>query len=615
MALTYGKIRIQCDIPIQSIHKLEINEEPNQHAKIRIEGYGKSEEVEPAIQLRTQEQVQGTGIIIKELDDAGTEKRDPVFQGFIRNVEAVRENQTTKVIVQGVSGTWVLDDKRECRSFQDVSMTYADVIRAVLSRTERSAVIMSDLAGQRIQKPFIQYQETDWEFLKRISSHLDGCIIPDVVTGYANLWFGMKKETKPATLNEDIYKAGFSGKFHDRTDLPASSRSDFFYYIVSSLTNCNLGDNVIFKGRNLRVIRKKTTLSGDRLTYCYTLGNTVLCSNKPYYNQTFRGLSLSGTVMDTEGEDVCLKLDIDGEDGTASYPWRWSPITGNMMYCMPQIGTKVQLGFDGCDEREAFAYTSIRSELSREVQNRTMTSEHGKRLDLFPGSLSLIGGGSHSQANQISLKDHSQTLFSSSGSIQIAAAGAVRITAPRVVIQSPTEVDLIQAAVSQPEVSAGTGIQTAVLHNIKDNNIPLGYTTGTGAGRRRYYAGFYSDDNKLDFIASTTGTRDTFLDTASGAALDKIEIYSKGYRYTGEYKDENETDGNGNPYSKRMYTYNRVTVTIKVYRNANIESTHSGYLCDNKIYIITPLLLVQAFGYKITNNADSRTGTIMGVFM
>lgn len=60
-------------------------------------------------------------------------------------------------------------------------------------------------------------------------------------------------------------------------------------------------------------------------------------------------------MTNVDKERVYLKLDIDFARGTFSYPYRWVPASGNLMYCMPEKGTRVALYCKSNDERNAVA--------------------------------------------------------------------------------------------------------------------------------------------------------------------------------------------------------------------------------------------------------------------
>ena len=66
------------------------------------------------------------------------------------------------------------------RSYQLVDKTYAEVADEAV-KISGGKTICIDGNNKIIGKPFIQYQETAWEFCKRLASHLGTCIVADVL--------------------------------------------------------------------------------------------------------------------------------------------------------------------------------------------------------------------------------------------------------------------------------------------------------------------------------------------------------------------------------------------------------------------------------------------------
>lgn len=100
-------------------------------------------------------------------------------------------------------------------------------------------------------------------------------------------------------------------------------------------------------------------LQENTLTFTYKMGGKCRFMKEEQYNKKIAGLSLAGKVERTEQENIYLKLDIDGSTGKAIYPYPWKPVAGNLMYCMPQIGTKVYLYFPNYYEENAIAVNSV----------------------------------------------------------------------------------------------------------------------------------------------------------------------------------------------------------------------------------------------------------------
>ena len=63
--------------------------------------------------------------------------------------------------------------EKEKRTFQDISMTYGQVITQIASEWGMMAVYPRLLDETAIGFPVIQYRETDWEFIRRLASRFD----------------------------------------------------------------------------------------------------------------------------------------------------------------------------------------------------------------------------------------------------------------------------------------------------------------------------------------------------------------------------------------------------------------------------------------------------------
>jgi len=60
-----------------------------------------------------------------------------------------------------------MDMRESSRSFQDVSMEYSDMFKFVMGHYPSGGVINTGAKGKKIERPVIQYKESDWEFLKK----------------------------------------------------------------------------------------------------------------------------------------------------------------------------------------------------------------------------------------------------------------------------------------------------------------------------------------------------------------------------------------------------------------------------------------------------------------
>ena len=132
-------------------------------------------------------------------------------------------------------------------------------------------------------------------------------------------------------------------------------------------------------------------------------------------------------------ETVQLKLDIDqGKPEQKLYPFNWVPATGNMMYMMPQEGTRVSLYFKGDEETSAVAVNCIRSGggcAKSDYRDKGLTTEHGMQLKLYRDSM-----GVETPANKFLMDASKGIEISGSRQLHISAAGDVRIEGKEVCI-------------------------------------------------------------------------------------------------------------------------------------------------------------------------------------
>lgn len=216
------------------------------------------------------------------------------------------------------------------------------------------------------------------------------------------------------------------------------ARSQYLCYEVESLENHRVGDRTQFKGSMVYVCAKKCRVRRGELEFLYVLSTPGWTGTCRRGNRSFSGLSLLGTVQGCSNETVQLKLDIDGGyPEQALYPWKWVPATGNVMYLMPQPGTRASLYFKGEEETSAIAVNCIRSGsgcAGSDYRDKSLTTEHGMQLRLCQCDMGLV-----TLANRVMLDDLSGISISGKSEVHILAAGDVRIEGTSVTLSGAKE--------------------------------------------------------------------------------------------------------------------------------------------------------------------------------
>lgn len=449
--LDYTGLRLTGALRIEHLASLSLHVGVNDHGWAVVEGEAGEDALE-----QLQGAVAGREQVILAQDESGVEQ--PLFAGIIRTAGLVTYGGYNRFRIELQTGTIQMDQVKRSRSFQDVGQPYSQVAQRVASGYEDGAVIPTVGLDKPLGIPVIQYRETDWAFMKRLASWCGGVVVPESHYSYPRLWFGFPERAFTCTFPEDCYTSGISQRYYELGG-PAAGyrRADFLYYDVPSSQMCDLGWYTVFKGQEFLICEKWAKLERGELTFTYRLGKPGLGWGRKQYNEKISGMTILGEVLSTERETVRLKLDIDeGWSPGGPYAYTWRPETGNMMYCMPQAGTRVSLYFPNYDEQAAMAVNCVRTNGSScarmsDPSKRSFVTEHGKEMNLYPDVMSLLGGAN----GTVKLEDETGITISTDKRIQIVAKWPVQIKGKRVAaLASAGELALVKGNALSGETEA-----------------------------------------------------------------------------------------------------------------------------------------------------------------
>lgn len=430
ITINHTTLRMSGALNIEHLTALKLHIGVNAHGWATVEGEAGEnalEQLSGALAGREQH--------ILTLDEFGTEKC--LFAGVIHNAELVRVGGYNLFHVELLSGTCLMDREVRSRSFQDVGRTYSHVAEQVCSEYSGGAAICTVGEDKTLDQPVIQYRETDWEFLMRMASHCGSVLVPETHRGLPRLWFGFPDRSFTCEFPEDSYTSGISQRYYELGGSAAGySKTDFFYYDVESLQLCDLGWHTVFKGQPFIISEKYAILERGELIFTYRLGRPGLGWGKMLYNEKISGMTLLGEVLETSRETLKLKLDIDaGWNPGGPYPYTWRPETGNFMYCMPQVGTRVSLYCPNYDEKAAITVNCVRTNGSdcdrmSDPAKRSFVTEHGKEMNFYPDEMSLVGSAMASIWGNILVSDDEGISINSPKPIYVTAKEDVVMESP-----------------------------------------------------------------------------------------------------------------------------------------------------------------------------------------
>lgn len=426
------KITIKTEIPLLSLSEMEICQDINAHVALTLHVTAKNENQEEILERDWS----GTKIYV-----LGKEN-ELLFAGSLEKIICWKENQLLRMKISGISETVKLDRYKKRQSFQNTQMTYREVVQKVIEDYAGTEVFWGVMEDKEIGHPIIQYDETDWEFLMRLSSHFHEPLIAGAEIDRPSFRFGVNGGRNQTADEMEILGKGFSSIYYQNgsydNEVP---RSQAFYFEAEAKENWRMGDALFYDGRNYHVYGRKVSFQKGEISFTYRLGMDAVYCQKRIANRALRGLRLEGVIKRTCEENVYMQLEIDGEE-RADYPWNWAPETGNLCYCMPETETKATLYLPTGEEKEGRVVLStvknMKSSIYTDTQKREFFTNHQKRFGLYPDRIFLDGTDgkvSLSMSDQwgIRLKSNSGIAFQADGEISFSGK-SVTVTAPMEVV-------------------------------------------------------------------------------------------------------------------------------------------------------------------------------------
>jgi len=436
-------LRVDCNIGKLSIRNLTITWRSGDHATAEIEAI-----LDPGKVGSVCDDLSGQPISIRVKDA----EEDVLFYGVIYSATEYYYSGILTLQITALSLSWMLDLEKKNRSFQKTEQTHSRIISAILEEYGASADYNID--DRPIEKPYIQYNETDWEFIRRISSRLEAHVVPMARSDFLGIQVGFPTGKSAIHLESATYRFALDDEFYRYR---SALRRGCIYYDVDDCTTRHIGDAVIFHGKVWHICESKAWVDNSKsvLRFTYRLADSSYNKALPEYNPAFRGRSLIGKVIERQAEKLRLHLDIDEEQNVGdAYFYTWLPESGNIMYNMPPLETTVSLYMQNDDEQNAICVRNVRANgssciFTQDVDQRFLMTEPGKSLSLKPETMDLTATGTGDSAL---LDDDFGCRISSKKAVIIKAAGNISICGATVDMKAPKEITMVRGTLGEPTV-------------------------------------------------------------------------------------------------------------------------------------------------------------------
>lgn len=274
-----------------------------------------------------------------------------------------------------------LDLKQENKTFQNTSMTFGDIMNKVIDGNGMVNVTVTD---KPIGNFILQYQETDWNFIRRMASQLQAPVFPNVHTAKPEISVGVPQGRGTVTLTKVEYN-GAAGMSNGSASMS-----------VTALEYCYLGEKINVNGTTSTVSSAVSVFSDARLVTTYGLGKQESFVQTPFFNQKSSGRMFLGEVQAVKGDKVQVHFtEIDSSydgGGTQWFPYStaYASSDGSGFYCMPEVGDTVRVFMPSNNEKDAFASGSVNKNPQENTRNKSWKAPGGKEILLTDDGIYII---------------------------------------------------------------------------------------------------------------------------------------------------------------------------------------------------------------------------------
>ncbi|MDR1548578.1 MAG: hypothetical protein LBT06_08345 [Hungatella sp.] len=387
-AITYLQLEtnIEC---VQQIKEVKIRQCINEHAYLHLTAVLSDHYKDDYINKTLSEEQ----IILSAKGD----NPRALFKGMIQQIRTEAEGGIYYLKIKAVSNSFQTDIKKECRSFQDKNMTYENMIRSIISHYPGGDILDHASNGKKIKNLILQYEETDWEFLKRMASHFQMGLLPSLIHDKPKIIFGMAKGNEAGKIESYHYEItkdiGQYMKSSQNTN-PDLKELDAVEFHIETESNYEIGDKITCQNKPLYIKNKEAEIIGGILRFRYALCTQKGLSKDRLYNEQVVGLSLKGTVLKVVRDKIRVHLEIDKAQ-EKSKAWEFpyaTPYTAeghSGWYCMPEKGDTVFIYFPTKEERDGTGMNSIRvknkdTDRLRNPNVKIFRTKNGKEIKFSP---------------------------------------------------------------------------------------------------------------------------------------------------------------------------------------------------------------------------------------
>ncbi len=452
MAYSFQNLKISC-YEINKIEACEVTAQMGEHSQLSLKAILKEETKDDPVHQTGD--VQEVEVYVEEENG----KKISLFHGVVTKVKVIFKAEVYWLELEAKSSTYLMDITKHCRSFQDLNMGYHEVIKSIMQDYPHSDCIIK-IPNEPIGELLVQYEETDWAFIKRIASSFNAPLFPAVEVPGIRFFVGAEDipienfniKRIDARKNLDSYY-----RIKANTMQPISE-TWYTFYDIQAEEIAYLMHHIEINGHKFYIQSLSSKLEDSLLVNHYAFQVKSGLKAQEIFPMELVGVAIGGKILVPEADKVKIHLDIDEkQDVGTAYWFPYSTMSasndGSGWYCMPEVGDTVRVYFPTKYTKDAVALSSVSiydapSSAPDRMSNpdvKYLGTVHDKEMKLAPEGIRLACNGSVAVLN-----------ISDTGSISLYGNNSVNITAQEK-LDVKVKTDLQLTAIKSIELACDKG--------------------------------------------------------------------------------------------------------------------------------------------------------------
>jgi len=411
------------------------------------------------------------------------EIRKYIFQGILTDIHIDAKTDVKYAVIIAKSYSYLLDIKKKSRSFQDINMKYSTLFSQILA--EYGAKYHINIEDKAIGEIKLQYEETDWEFIKRTATELSTFVSSISENEGVSCYIGLPKLEE----HEIEYTLEYSTKdmatyYYLKANGEDVKAIDYSKFNISSYEVLNLCEIIKIKRKPFIIYSYTYDFSGNEMFCKYDVQAKAGIKTNRIYPRHITGIALEGEVINVMNDMVQVYFNIDKErinetsvsenkkdsiiiKNNEQKKLIWFPYStiaastdGTGWYYMPEIGDLVKVYFPGKHLSQAIALSSVSNYKIEDIKGIDkmknsetiyLSTKNDQALIISESGVRLSSKGSYVSLNE------SGNLKIRSNAIGISAKENINISANKINMTGDLSINAKEAGLAIKKETSSVG--------------------------------------------------------------------------------------------------------------------------------------------------------------